>query len=82
MLDHVDVGQDEAGFGRSWVQAALEGADEAQVGVGGDADGGVGEAVVVQGVGGGVGHKGWNVESGVVSRGRIGTVGKLTEPQS
>ena len=67
MLDHVDMGEDEAGFGGGGGEPALEGADEAEIGVGRGAERGVGEAVVVEGVGGSVGHEGWDVESVLVS---------------
>lgn len=65
MSDHVDVYEHEAGFGRGRVQTMLEGADKADIGrLGkGEADGGVDEVVVEEGVGAGVFHEGFKFAS-------------------
>lgn len=66
VLDHVDVGQDEAGLGALGVKAALKGADQAQVRVL-QALGGVGQVVVEEGVCAGIGEEGGDVQAGEVS---------------
>ena len=62
--------EDEAGFGAGRVEAVLEGADEAQVGVG-HAEVGGGEAVVVEGVGTGVFHEGFEAGTGLCGEGGL-----------
>jgi hypothetical protein len=52
--NHMDMGEDEACFGRLWVKTFLESADEAEVGVVVVALGRVDEVVVVQSIGSGV----------------------------
>jgi hypothetical protein len=46
VLDHVDMSQDEASFGRCRIQPSLKGTDEAEVAVLGGSDRGVGKPVV------------------------------------
>jgi hypothetical protein len=64
VLDHVDVGEDEAGFGGLGVQAPFERADEAEVRVSGVAGGWVVVAVVVESVCCCVRHEWRDVDSG------------------
>ena len=63
MPDHVNMHEDEAGLGAGRVEALFEGADQAEVGVGGAEVRG-GEAIVEEGVGAGVFEEG--LEAGAV----------------
>lgn len=63
LLDHVDVGQDEAGLGALGVQATLECADQAEVGVLLQTLGGIGNCVVEESIGGSIGHEGRKVQT-------------------
>lgn len=64
LLDHINVGQDEASFRALGVKTPLEGADQTKVRVLAETLGRISDSVVKQSIRGSIRHERWKVQAG------------------